>query len=795
MSKIEVLAAPKTVPTTRAAARQSDAGRVAGLLNRFLRGHRNVFVLAFLMLALESGTTVAAKYPLAYLIDYISGSKPGLDSTLSLPVLVSERIDTVGWLTLALIVIALLNSITDSLSEIYLARGGRLLGFKLRSALYSHLQKLSLAFYSRQRTGDLLTRVTGDVTALEDFAINSLKDIASSIFLLSLTLVALLLASWQVALVALVMVPPLALISNYFSERIKAASKRQRAREGELASAAQEMLTSIRVIQTYSRGGYEQKRFADQSLNAMNVALEAARLQAWFSGIINVLQAVVIAAVVWVGIWLIDGGGITIGALVFFIGLIQDMFKPTKRIIKEWNAVGKIFASAERIGDLLDRKPAVEDAPDAVEMPTPRGKIEYRHVSFAYQPDVEDIESGKAEKDPRLALNDLSFNIAPGEVVALVGGSGAGKTTILQLLPRLYDPHVGGVLVDGHDIREYTLDSLRSHIGMVLQDTILFTGTVADNIAYGRSEGGDAPTHDDIVEAATQANAHDFITAMPEGYDTHLSERASNLSGGQRQRIAIARAFIRNAPILLLDEPTTGLDAESADLVLQALRTLMQGKTTIIISHDLNLIRHADKIMVVKDGQIEQTGTHEELLKEEGLYANLYHKQFGQAGPDREPSPSVTAIVAPPAPLRLRELDDELAFAPEEDGEQISDAAFETMLLRALPRPVARGAFETILQAVALPHSPYVEPDGDGTADEPEPQPQPEPQAAPAPEPDAKPEPEPLAAPEPEPEPVMQQEPEQAHDKAIFRTSVMRVLPPPGARKPGPEGNPPEGER
>jgi ABC-type multidrug transport system fused ATPase/permease subunit len=311
---------------------------------------------------------------------------------------------------------------------------------------------------------------------------------------------------------------------------------------------------------------------------------------------------------------------ITAGTLVTFILLIQQMFKPTRRIIKEWNTVGKIYASVERIGELLDREPAVRDLEGARPAPPLTGAFEFRDVSFAYQ----SATDGDADGPSRLTLQSLSFSLEAGDVVALVGHSGAGKSTIAQLLPRLYDPQAGAVLMDGHDIRSFTMDSLRAQISMVLQETILLRGTVAENIAYGR-EGA---TFEDVVTAAQRAQAHDFITAMPQGYDTVLGERAATLSGGQRQRLAIARAFIRDTPILVLDEPTTGLDAQSSALVTTALQGLLRGRSAVIVSHDLNLIRAVDRILVLSAGRVLEEGTPSDLLARGGLYADLYATQF-----------------------------------------------------------------------------------------------------------------------------------------------------------------------
>lgn len=605
------------------ARRPSETRRMLRLFGRFSRGQRRTFLLALALLGFEAGTAVFEAYPLAYLIDYLKGDR----GALRLPYLPADRTGTVLALTLAILLIAAINSAADSLAKIVLAQGGRRLGFNLRTGLFSHLQRLSLAFHDRRRTGDVITRVTGDVNEVENFVVKSLSDFAGSVMLLVGSMAFLTYLAWQVALIALLIVPVLAFISHYFSSRIRRAAKEQRAYQGELASSSQEMLTSIRVVQIFGRGGHDERRFAHQSRGSMDASLRLARLEAVFSFVVSLLQAASIGAVVWIGIWLIDLNALSVGTLVFLVLLIKNMFKPTRRIIREWNTVGKLFASVERIADLLDRSPTVQDLPHAVPAPRLTGEVEFRDVSFAYELEAEDRMIGDSPAT-REALRHLSFQVPAGTVLALVGPSGAGKTTIAQLIPRLYDPSAGAVLLDGHDVRGFTLDSLRSQVSMVLQETLLLSGTVAENIAYGCP----GATREDVVAAAIRANAHEFIQQMPEGYDTDLTERASNLSGGQRQRIAIARAFIRDTPILILDEPTTGLDAESADLVLSALRSLIQDKTTIVISHDLSLVRHADRILVLRGGEITQSGNHERLIDDEGLYADLYFKQMGGRG-------------------------------------------------------------------------------------------------------------------------------------------------------------------
>jgi ABC-type multidrug transport system fused ATPase/permease subunit len=626
-------------PSSANSPRRDTLRYVLQLLSRFVGDQQRVFVLGLIMLIAEAATSIFESYPLAYLIDYLNGERVDLFTHLGLPALGSPRLITIAALPIAIVLIAMINSLGDSLAEIYLARGGRTLGYNMRLALYTHLQRLSLAFHGQRRTGDTLTRVTADVSEIESFVISSLSDIAGSLLVLVGTMGYLIYQSWQVALVAVIVLPIMVGVSNYFSQHIKVATKKQRTQAGELASATQEMLTSIRVIQTYSPGNHELARFARFNQKSAEAALQAAVLQARFSWVIKVLEAVTVAVTVWVALWLMTPNmaeaGVTTGKLVLFIAMINNMFKPTRKIIKEWNTIGKIYASVERIGELLDRKPTVEDLPGAVAAPPFRGQVEFQDVSFAYQADPDEAEDGEQGQQPatRQVLKDVRFTVGQGEVMALVGYTGAGKSTILQLLPRLYDPSAGRIQIDGRDIRNFTLESLRGQIGVVLQETVLFGGSVADNIAYGRPDA----TREQIIQAAVQANAHEFIEKLPDGYDTLLGERGANLSGGQRQRIAIARAFVRNAPILILDEPTTGLDAQSAELVLLALRLLMRGKTTIIVSHDLKLVRQAHKIAVLKDGRIEEMGTHQELLERQGTYAMLHVKQYGKQAVEEEP--------------------------------------------------------------------------------------------------------------------------------------------------------------
>ena len=611
----------------KASSNSLNFSRLVGMIVRFSGNSRRNFFLAAIMLIFEQVAATAVGWVAPGLVlDHAARRLAEMRENPAAIGFTPLDFQVLALITVALVVLTMINSLCDSMAEIYLAQGGRKVGYNMRVFLYGHLQKLSMTFHNQSRTGDILTRVTSDVAAVESFIIGNLSDFVGSALALVVRLGAIFWIAWQVGIVALIVIPLMAVISNYFSNRIKAASKKLRSSEGELASAAQEMLASIRVVQVYGQGSYEQSLFSGQSKKAMNAALEAATYQARFSWVVSVVGAISTSAVIWVGTWLIFGNPITmeVGNLGRFIIWIEDMFKPSKRLISEWNSFGKLYASLERINDLIDMKPEVHDKPGAIAAQPFHGRVEFRNVVFTY-PTNEPSKKG-GDKKPRPTLNGLSFDIQPGQVVAVVGHTGAGKSTIAQLIPRLYDPSEGQILIDGRDIREFTLESLRAEMSMVLQESILFTGSIVENIAYGRPDASGV----EIIEAAKNANAHEFISKFPDGYYTLLEERGSNLSGGQRQRIAIARAFIRDTPILIMDEPTTGLDAESTDLVLQALRKLMKGKTTIIISHELNLIRDADKIIVIKAGEIEQMGTHDELIRAGGLYANLYAMQSGR---------------------------------------------------------------------------------------------------------------------------------------------------------------------
>jgi ATP-binding cassette, subfamily B, bacterial len=419
--------------------------------------------------------------------------------------------------------------------------------------------------------------------------------------------------NWRFTLIALSIAPALFAVVYYLTRRIKKASREVRKKESELVSIVQEVLTSVRVVKAFAREDFEVTRFESQSLENVETALEARSIKAKLSPIVDVMVAVGTCLVLAYGARLALGGQISAGVLIVFLLYLGKMYKPMRELSKSTDTVSKAIVGYERIEEVLEIEARVRDLPRARKAPRFKGKIEFDRVNFAYD--------GKTP-----VLKNVSFEIEPGQIAAIVGPSGTGKTTIISLVPRLYDPQSGTIKIDGEDVRRYKLKSVREQISFVLQETLLFHTTIWENIAYGRPDA----TRHQIIRAAKQANAHDFIEQLPEGYSTMVGERGVTLSGGQRQRIAIARAIIRDTPILVLDEPTTGLDSSSEQAVIEALARLMEGKTCIVVAHHLNTIRRADVIFVIKESELVEKGTHEELLAEGGLYAELYKIQTSE---------------------------------------------------------------------------------------------------------------------------------------------------------------------
>jgi len=439
-----------------------------------------------------------------------------------------------------------------------------------------------------------------------------------------LTLVGMMLVmlylNWAFTVIALMVAPALFFVVYHYTHRIKNASRAMRRQEGEVVSVLEEVLSSIRVVKAFAREDYEQKRFERESRESVEKALLARNFKAKLPPLVEIIVAAGTCLVLWYGARLVLSGALTSGELLVFLLYLGKMYKPMRELSKMTDTVSKASVGWERIREVLENETQVRDMPGAKRAPRFKGKIEFEHVRFAYNGDG-------------AVLEDLNLDIKPGQMVALVGPTGAGKTTIVSLLPRFYEANGGVIRIDGVDIRKFKQKSLREQISFVLQETLLFRATVAQNIAYGKPQA----SHEEIVRAARLANAEEFIERMADGYETMVGERGVTLSGGQRQRITIARAIIRNSPILILDEPSAGLDAESEKLVFDALENLMQGKTSIVIAHRLATVRRADVIFVIDRGRVVEQGTHEELLANRGLYSHLYELQFkGEESEERE---------------------------------------------------------------------------------------------------------------------------------------------------------------
>jgi ATP-binding cassette, subfamily B, bacterial len=589
--------------------------------SKYLRHQRPALFVGSSAVLLNTAMDLLKPWPLKVVVDNVIQNHPVRRSGLGGWILgpAHSRVGLLNWAIVLAILAVLLGALFEYFGKRTLGMVGQRMMVALRRDVFSLLQRRSLAFHDRQQVGDLVTRVTADSDKMQEALVQTLTMLLPAIatMLAMGTIMAFL--DWRVTLLALSTTPALFVLTFGLGRSMRKAAKAARRHDGAVAAMATETLSSIRVVQAFTREDDEDRRFGGYAMASSMAGRKALEMEARYGPLVDVVNVIGSAIMIWFGAHRVIAGQMSVGELLIFLAYLGSFYKPLKQMSKLTQQVAKGTASAERIAEILEEDIEVRDSPNAVPLGRPAGSLRFETVTFGYEPD-------------RPVLRDVSFKIAAGEVVALVGPTGAGKSTLVGLIPRFVDPWRGRVLIDDHDARNYTVRSLRDQVAMVLQDPILFRGTIYDNIAYGAPNA----TRDEVMAAAKAANVDEFVSVLPDGYSSAVGERGVTLSGGQRQRISIARALVRNAPIIILDEPTSGLDSSSEKLVMDALEELMKGRTTIIIAHRLSTARRADRIFVISGGQIVEEGTHAALLAADGLYRRFHNVQF-DAGEGSEP--------------------------------------------------------------------------------------------------------------------------------------------------------------
>ena len=586
--------------------RSSPTRRAYKMIAPYLQKHRRRIVVGAVCLFLAVGMRIVEPWPLQYVLDHVLIDH-ALIGRQDVVQGVGNPIHALAICGLVIIIIAAMRALFEYTRAVSFAWIGNRVVAEIRHDVFRHLQTLSLRFHNQSRRGDLTVRLVGDLNMIRDVAVTALLPMIASIVILIGMSAIMVWMHWRLGLMAIAVFPVFWFSATRSGRKIHDAARQQRSCEGALAATANESLASVKVVQALALEDHFAKTFSAQSKMSMKDGVKTSRLSAALERKVDVLIAIATALVLFQGSRYVLAGELTIGGLVVYLAYLKRGFKPLQNFAKYTGRISKALAAVDRIADILDESPDVQQRKDAQDAPALRGDIEFRGVSFGYVND-------------QWVLKDLSLTINAGQRVALVGPSGVGKSTLLSLICRLHDPAEGQVLIDGCDLREWTLASLRAQQSMVMQDNAIFADTVRGNIGLSNLNLSDA----EIETAARIAGAHDFICSLPDGYDTALGERGTNLSRGQIQRIAVARATAQQSPVFLVDEPTTGLDENNQQLVIEGILQASQGRTTIMITHDLALASKADLIVVLEDGRCSEIGTHADLLREPGFYAEMF---------------------------------------------------------------------------------------------------------------------------------------------------------------------------